>query len=270
MNKQSVSNFFKNLGPGLITGASDDDPSGIATYSQAGAQFGLSLLWTSLVTLPLMIAMQEMCARIGMVTASGLTTNIKKHYSTPLLWVIIILSVPAIILNIAADIAAMGAVANLVFPRIHAVIFSAVFVIVLILTMILISYQTMASILKYTCLSLLLYLVIPFLIKQDWLAVLKHTFIPALEFNAKYMSILVAILGTTISPYLFFWQATMEAEDSKQYFVVNRRLIKDMKTDVGVGMFTCNLVMFFIILTTGTVLFQNGISEIDTACLRPY
>jgi NRAMP (natural resistance-associated macrophage protein)-like metal ion transporter len=265
MNKtSSFLGFFKKLGPGLITGASDDDPSGIATYTQAGSQFGLALLWTALFTFPLMVVIQEMCARIGIVTASGLTANIKKHYPKPVLWLIILLSAPAIILNIAADIAGMGGVANLIFPQIPSIIFSIFFIIILLLMMIFFSYTKMASILKYTCITLLLYLIIPFLIKQPWLEVAKSTFVPHFEFNVKYMSILVAILGTTISPYLFFWQATMEAEAHKSYVYVRRRALTDMKQDVTVGMFAANLVMYFIILTAGSVLFAHGITDVDT------
>ncbi|MBO9682013.1 MAG: Nramp family divalent metal transporter [Flavisolibacter sp.] len=262
-----IKRFFKILGPGLITGASDDDPSGIATYSQAGAQFGLGTLWTALITFPLMAAIQEMCARIGIVTSQGLTTNIKNHYPKPVLYLMIVFTLPAVILNIGADIAGMGAVANLIFPSIPSYFFTVGFTGILILLIIYLPYQKMAAFLKYLCVFLLLYLIVPFLSKQNWGDIVKHTFIPTIHFDKDFISILVAILGTTISPYLFFWQATMEAEDvqhKKRKLIVNKRVIQKMDWDVDLGMFFSNLVMFFIILTAGTVLFNGGIHNIDT------
>lgn len=258
--------FWKLLGPGLVTGASDDDPSGIATYSQAGAQYGLSTLWTALITFPLMAAVQEMCARIGLVTSQGLTGTLKKHYSKPILYLMVLFSFPAIIMNIGADIAGMGAVGNLLFPSIDATYFSVFFTIILLGLIIYLPYQKFASILKYLCVVLLVYLIVPFLYKQDWMAVLKGTVIPTIEFNKNFVNILVAILGTTISPYLFFWQATMVVEDMnhKKNLVVNKKIIRDVKQDVDFGMLFSNLVMFFIILTAGTVLFNGGIHQIDT------
>ncbi len=269
--------FWKILGPGLITGASDDDPSGIATYSQAGAAFGMSTLWTALITFPLMASIQEMCARIGLVTSHGLTGTLKKHYSKPVLYVMLLFSFPAIVMNIGADIAGMGAVGNLLFPSIRATYFSIAFTILLLALIIYLPYLKIAAVLKYLCIVLLVYLVIPFLFRQDWMLVLKSTVIPAIKFDKEFISILVAILGTTISPYLFFWQATMEVEDqknNKKKLVVNKRVISDMKLDVDFGMLFSNLVMFFIILTTGTVLFNGGIHKIDTVeqaaqALRP-
>ncbi|WP_045106300.1 NRAMP family divalent metal transporter [Legionella hackeliae] len=258
-------NFFKKLGPGLITGASDDDPSGIATYSQAGAQFGLATLWTALITFPLMVSIQEMCARIGMVTSAGLTANIKKYYPQPLVIFVLLITVPAILLNIGADIAGMGAVANLVVPVIPSYVFSIFFTIVLMLAIIFLSYGKIVATLKYLCLSLFLYLIIPFISTPNWFEVLKHTFIPTVQFNKQFLQILVAILGTTISPYLFFWQATMEAENHQgKYVFVSRHDIKNMNKDVVFGMFSSNLVMYFIILTTGTILFPQGIHQIET------
>jgi len=259
--------FWKILGPGLVTGASDDDPSGIATYSQAGAAYGLSTLWTALITFPLMASVQEMCARIGMVTSHGLAGTIKKHYSKPVLYLMLLFSFPAIVMNIGADIAGMGAVGNLLIPSIQATWFSIFFTLVLLVLIIFLPYQKIASVLKYLCIVLLVYLIVPFLYKQDWMAVLRSTFIPTIKFNKDYISILVAILGTTISPYLFFWQATMEVEDikqRKQKLIVNKKVIGEMRKDVDFGMLFSNLVMFFIILTTGSVLFNGGIHQIDT------
>jgi NRAMP (natural resistance-associated macrophage protein)-like metal ion transporter len=259
--------FWKILGPGLVTGASDDDPSGIATYSQTGAAYGLSTLWTAIITFPLMAAIQEMCARIGLVTSQGLTGTLKKNYSKSILYLMVLFSFPAIIMNIGADVAGMGAVGNLLFPSIHAIFFSIVFTIILLVVIIYFPYQKIASVLKYLCMVLLVYLIVPFLYKQNWMAVLKGTFIPTIKFDKDFISILVAILGTTISPYLFFWQATMEVEDrkhKKKLLVLNKKMMRDMKADVDFGMLFSNLVMFFIILTAGTVLFNSGVHKIDT------
>lgn len=261
-----LSRFWKLLGPGLITGASDDDPSGIATYSQAGAQYGLSTLWTAWVTFPLMAAIQEICARIGMVTLQGLTGTLKKNYSKPILYLMVLFSFPAIVMNIGADIAGMGAVGNLLFPQIHAFFFSVVFTILLLIVIVFLPYKKIAAVLKYLCVVLLVYFIVPFLYKQDGMAILKGTFIPTITFDKNFISILVGILGTTISPYLFFWQATMEVEDrkNKKILVLDKKIMNDMKADVDFGMLFSNLAMFFIILTTGTVLFNGGIHQIDT------
>ena len=259
--------FWKILGPGLITGASDDDPSGIATYSQAGAAYGLSTLWTALITFPLMASIQEMCARIGLVTSHGLAGTIKTNYSKSVLYLTLLFSFPAIVMNIGADIAGMGAVGNLLFPSIQATYFSIAFTAILLLLIIYLPYLKIATYLKYLCIVLFVYFIVPFLYKQDFMAILKSTFIPSIKFNKDFIGILVAILGTTISPYLFFWQATMEVEDIKQkkrHLVVNKRILHEMKQDVDFGMLFSNVTMFFIILTTGTVLFNGGIHKIDT------
>jgi NRAMP (natural resistance-associated macrophage protein)-like metal ion transporter len=260
-----IKRFWKLLGPGLITGASDDDPSGIATYSQAGAAYGLSTLWTALITFPLMASIQEMCARIGLVTSRGLAGTIKEHYSKPVLYLMLLFSFPAIVLNIGADIAGMGAVGNLLFPAIPSTFFCIGFTILLLVLIIFLPYLKIAAILKYLCIALLVYLVIPFLYKQDWMAVLKATIIPTIKFDKEFIAILVAILGTTISPYLFFWQANMEVEEKKKKnLVVNKKIMSNMKQDVDFGMLFSNIVMFFIILTTGSVLFNGGIRQIET------
>src|ERR1035437_1664651 len=266
-NSSKLLHFWKILGPGLVTGASDDDPSGIATYSQAGAAYGLSTLWTALITFPLMASIQEMCARIGLVTSRGLAGTIKTNYSKPVLYLMLFFSFPAIIMNIGADIAGMGAVGNLLIPSIKTTYFSIAFTLILLVLIIYLPYQKIESILKYLCLVLLVYLFVPFLHKQDLIAILKATFIPTIKFDKNFISILVAILGTTISPYLFFWQTTMEAEDmksKKKYLVVNKKIMQEMKQDVDFGMLFSNLVMFFIILTTGSVLFNANIHQIDT------
>jgi len=259
--------LWKLLGPGLITGASDDDPSGIATYSQAGAAYGLATLWTAPIAFPLMASIQQMCAKIGLVTEQGLTGTLKDNYPKPILYLMLLFSFPAIIMNIGADIAGMGAVGNLLFPSIDATFFSVFFTVVLLILIIYLPYQKIASILKYLCLVLLVYLIVPFLYHQDLLKILKATVIPTIEFNKEYIGILVGILGTTISPYLFFWQASMEVEEmkhKKKHLMVNKKIIHEMKEDVDFGMSFSGLVMFFIILTTGTVLYNSGIHQIDT------
>jgi NRAMP (natural resistance-associated macrophage protein)-like metal ion transporter len=266
-NPSKLMHFWKILGPGLVTGASDDDPSGIATYSQAGAGYGLSTLWTALITFPLMASIQEMCARIGLVTSRGLAGTIRTNYSKPVLYLMLFFSFPAIIMNIGADIAGMGAVGNLLVPSIKATYFSIAFTLILLVLIVYLPYQKIAAILKYLCLVLLVYLIVPFLYRQNLPAILKATFIPTIKFNKDFIGILVAILGTTISPYLFFWQTTMEAEDMKKrkkYIVVKKRIMSEMKQDVDFGMLFSNLVMFFIILTTGSVLFNANIHQIDT------
>lgn len=265
--KTKIKKLWQVIGPGLVTGASDDDPSGIATYSQAGAEFGLSTLWTAIIAFPLMAVLQKMCAKIGLVTKMGLTGAIKKHYSKPVLYLMLICTFPAIVLNIGADIAAMGAVGNLLFPSIHASFFSVFFTIFLLGMIVYLPYHKIVSILKYLCIVLLVYFIVPFLYHQDFRAILKNTFIPTIYFNKSYIAILVGILGTTISPYLFFWQASVEVEEQKQLkrkLFVNKRVMDNMTNEVDFGMTFSGLIMYFIILTTGTVLFQAGVTKIDT------
>lgn len=269
--------FWRSLGPGLVTGASDDDPSGIATYSQAGAMFGLATLWTALVSFPLMLAIQEMCARIGIVTRQGLTGVLKQHYPRPLLYLMILFSVPAIIINIGADIQAMGAVTHMLFPGVSPHTASVLFTVFLLVAIVFLPYRPFAAALKYLCLSLLLYLLVPFWAKPDFRAVLFHTFVPTLHFDREYIAVLVGILGTTISPYLFFWQTSMEVEEvgkRRNTVVVDKKLITGMRQDVDFGMLLTCVVFYFIILTTGTVLFNGGLHDIQTvedaaAALRP-
>lgn len=257
--------FWKNLGPGLVTGASDDDPSGIATYSQAGAKYGLQLLWTAILTYPLMVSIQEMCARIGIVTKKGLTGTIKQYYPKYLLYIILAISFPSIVLNIGADIAGMGAVGNLLIPKIPAFLFSIIFTIILMYSIIFWSYNKIASVLKWLCIILFSYILIPFFIETNWLLVFKNALIPKFINDKDYYLMLVAILGTTISPYLFFWQASMEVEEANaKHLMVDKKVVTNMEEDVKGGMFFTTIVFFFIILTTGSVLFNAGIHQIDT------
>lgn len=262
---QKIKNYLRVLGPGLITGASDDDPSGIATYSQAGARFGTKLLWTALFTYPLMAALQQMCARVGLVTGKGLTGIIKRHYPKKILYLILLISFPSITMNIGADIAGMGAVGNLLVPQVPSFVFAVFFTGVLMVSFIFFSYRRIATILKWLCIALFSYILIPFLTGTNWLSVLKNAVIPKFENSAAYFMALVGILGTTISPYLFFWQTSMEVEEvEEKKIIIDKSIIADMKVDVNGGILFSNFVFFFIILATGTVLFNAGIHQINT------
>lgn len=262
--KRKLNRYLSKLGPGLITGVSDDDPSGIATYSQAGAAFGFGLLWTALITYPLMFAIQEMCARIGIVCSTGLAGVLRLYYPKGIIYSQLFLVIPAIILNIAANLSGMSAVANLLIPTVPPFIFSFIFTVIITLFLVFLSYKKIASVLKYLCLSFLCYFIVPFLININWKDVVYSTFIPEFQRNKEYYLLLVAVLGTTISPYLFFWQASMSFEQNEHNKQKEIQEIKEMKTDVNVGMLLSNLIMFFIILTTGSVLFPNGIHQIQT------
>jgi NRAMP (natural resistance-associated macrophage protein)-like metal ion transporter len=263
--KSIIKKISKVFGPGLITGASDDDPSGIATYSQAGAVFGLNTLWTAVFTFPLMAALQEMCARIGLVTNKGLIGTIKAFYPKWLVAIIVLISFTAIVLNIGADLAGMGAVANMLIPSVPSSVFSTCIGVFLSYYIVVLPYAKIAMYLKWFCLSLLCYILVPFLTDQNWTQVMKSTFMPTIIWNREYMLMIIGILGTTISPYLFFWQTSMEVEEvQEKKLVVDKRIIQGMQTDIKTGIFFSNLVFFFIILSTGNVLHEAGITEIQT------
>ncbi len=270
---QKIKKVWRLLGPGLITGASDDDPSGIATYSQAGASFGLKTLWTAFITFPLMAAIQEMCGRIGLVTKSGIGAVLKKHYPKKLLYFVAFLSVPAAIINIGANLAGMGAVANLLFPQVPVAVFTFLAAVLIVLSIIFFPYKKLAAVMKYLTVVLLVYIIAPFLVKQDLVQIIQNTFIPQIEFSKEFIGILVAILGTTISPYLFFWEASMEMEEHKAKALEDRKThqkldfdkeISNMRKDNAFGMFFSNFIMFFIILTAGSILHKNGVTNIST------
>lgn len=254
----------KKIGPGLITGASDDDPSGIATYSQAGAVLGLKLLWAALLTYPLMYAIQAMCARIGIITSSGLIGAIRKYYSPLLAWAAMAFIIPAIVFNIAADLASMGAILNILVPQIPSFMFDILIIIISMGYMFFCRYNSIANVFKFFCLALLCYFIVPFLVQEDWRAVFYATFIPHFEWNQEYIYLLVAVLGTTISPYLFFWQASLSHEEKQQDNSTKKSAIDWMKLDVNLGMLASNLAMYFVILTTASVLHTHGISKINT------
>lgn len=282
-SNSKLKNFFKKFGPGFITGASDDDPSGIGTYSQTGAQFGYSQLWTSLFSFPFMATVQEMCGRIGIVTGKGLAGVIKKHYSKKILYFAVITLVIANVINIGADLGAMASAAQLVFGInfVYWLLGMTAFTLIL---EIFISYKTYAKFLTYLTFSLLSYVIVAFIVKQDWTAIALSTFIPHIAFTKDYLLNIVAILGTTISPYLFFWQASEEVEEevSKKELKnmgdgvpkFSLKDIRDFRFDTIIGMFLSNLAMFFIIITTASTLGVNGIVDIQTAdqaaeALRP-
>jgi NRAMP (natural resistance-associated macrophage protein)-like metal ion transporter len=197
--QSKTAKFFRILGPCLVTGASDDDPSGIVTYSQAGAQFGLKTLWTALLTFPLMAAVQGMCTRIGLVTSQGLTVTLRDNYPKGILYGVLLFTFPAITLNIGADIQGMSAVAHMIFPGISTAVYSVVITGILMYIIVRFRYQKIASILKWLCLSLLLYIIVPFMVKQNWAQVAWNTFIPTIKFDKDFLSILVAILGIFIT-----------------------------------------------------------------------
>ena len=277
-----IARYLRILGPGIVTGVADDDPSGIATYSQTGAQYGFQLLWLSLFTFPLMTVVQEMCARIGMVTGRGLANNIKRHYTRPVLYMVVILLVSANTFNVAADIGAMAQAFQLLVPGLSYVLLITTVVILTLLLEVFITYQTYARYLKYLTVSLLVYVITGLGLGLDWGDVLRHVLVPSLSFTREQIFLMCAILGTTISPYLFFWQTAQEVEEEIAEGRITERSRRNasaeemhfMRFDVIVGMFFSNVGMFFIILVCGGVLYAHGITNITTAAdaanaLRP-
>ena len=274
-----LSQFLSTLGPGVIAGAADDDPSGIATYSIAGAQFGTSLLWTAWLTWPLMAFVQMMCARIGMVTGQGLGGALGQKFPKPIMILVCAALMSANTLNVGADLAGMADAAE-ILTGISSHIFVIVFGVGISLAVIRFRYHQIANILKWLALTLFAYILTAFLVKPDW-SIIAKALAPSIPSKEAWPTV-VAILGTTISPYLFFWQASQEVEEEKamgRRMLVQRRgatskEIKDRLGDVGVGTFFSNLVMFFIILTTALTLNAHGITNISTSkeaaeALRP-
>jgi len=274
--------LLKSLGPGIITGAADDDPSGIATYSIAGAQFGTKLLWTALLTWPLMAAVQMMCARVGKVTGRGLAGNLKQRFPKWLLLVVVIALLIANTINIAADLAGMADAASML-SRIDSRWFVVVFAVLICWATIRLEYKQIASVLKWLVVVLVAYPITAFVVGANWSEVLRASFIPSIPHSKSEWATLVALLGTTISPYLFFWQASEEVEEEKsagQTTLASRRGATPEELglrniDVGVGAFFSNSVMFFIILTTAITLNRHGIVNIETSrqaaeALRPF
>jgi len=289
--------YWQTLGPGLTTGAADDDPSGIATYSQTGAQYGFQLLWLSLFTFPLMAVVQEMCARIGVVTGRGLAANIRHHYSKPLLYTTGVLLLAANTFNIGADLGAMAQGARLLVPSISAPILIIGFACVSLLLQIFTTYARYAKYLKYLALVLFAYVLSALLSGLDWSQVITHTIIPSISFNKGQLFLICGILGTTISPYLFFWQTSQEVEEEhlltehnknehatlrewhqhgkSWHQHVSHKQIRDLRVDVWSGMFFSNAIMFFIIAACAGALYVHGITNIATAAdaaqaLKPF
>lgn len=262
--------YFGNIGPGVITGAADDDPSGIATYSQTGAQFGYGMLWMALFMLPLQTAIQEACARIGAVTGKGIAGVIKDNYNKKILYVVVSLLLVANIINIGADIGAMAEAARLIIP-INFVILTFAFTTTILLLEIFSSYKAYANILKWLCIFLLAYPITVLLIGIPWSTVLKATFLPHIEFNFQFLFILTGVLGTTISPYLFFWQASEEVEEkeslylSNSAFKVDLQFIRNLRIDNFLGMLFSEIGAWAIIVVTATVLNAHGVTDIKTA-----
>jgi NRAMP (natural resistance-associated macrophage protein)-like metal ion transporter len=272
--------YFKRIGPGVITGASDDDPSGIVTYSQTGARYGYGLLWLALFTTPLMMAVQELSGRLGLVTRRGLAALIRRHYSRRAAMIIAASLLIANIVNIGADLSAMAAVMKLLIPG-PVVVYIIGFAALIIILEVFVSYARYANILKWLTLSLLTYVVAAFVTKQDWLAVMVSTLVPTIPRDGTVWLLITGILGTTITPYCFFWEASEEVEEGNMLAKLKRKIIPSIKDrlrilrlDTAAGMIYSNVVMFFIIVTTAGVLHTAGVTNITTAqqaaeALRP-
>lgn len=280
---RKTKDYWLMLGPGLTTGASDDDPAGITTYSQAGAQFGFGMLWLSFWTLPLMAFVQEMCARIGLVTGRGLAGNIRVHFSRKILYACTLLLFAANAFNIGADLGAMAKAVQLLNPRLNFYGLVIGFAVVSLLLQVYTPYVRYAKYLKWLALILLSYILSAILAKLNWHDVTQHLVVPQITWSKDYAFLVCAILGTTISPYLFFWQTSQEVEEQilqGKTTVHSRRHteksdVRSMRIDVWSGMLLSNLVMFFIIAACGGILFPHGIHQIHTAAqaaeaLRPF
>ena len=278
---RGVQEFLKELGPGLITGAADDDPSGISTYSVAGAAYGYATLWTALLSFPLMAAVQLMCARLGMVTGCGLASVVRTRYPRWVLWFACALVIVANVFNIGADLAGMADAMQMI-TGIRAYYWTPFFAALITGLLFRTSYRTIARVFKWLTLVLFAYVITAFLARPDWTKVIRATFIPHIEWTKSYIAVLVGILGTTISPYLFFWQAAQEVEEDREHgktTVAQRRgstnkELRIAKRDVITGMLLSNVVMYFLILTTAATLNAHGMKNIETAkqaaeALRP-
>lgn len=281
---KATKEYWKILGPGLTTGAADDDPSGIATYSQMGAKNGFGLIWLSLFSFPLMGVVQEMCARIGIVSGVGLAANIRRHYSKKILYLCTALLLFANVFNIGADLGAMAKGTQLIFPVFSFSFLIFFFAVLSLFLQIFISYKKYAKYLKYLTLILFAYVISAFSVHINWREVLQNMVIPTINFSKDEIILICAALGTTISPYLFFWQSSQEVEEDilkggkteeMRRANTSKKDINNMRIDVWSGMFISNLVMFFIIAASAATLYANGITNIATAsdaaiALRPF
>jgi NRAMP (natural resistance-associated macrophage protein)-like metal ion transporter len=268
-----IRQILRTLGPGLITGASDDDPSGIATYSQAGAKYGFALLWTMPLIYPLLVAIQEVSARIGRVTGKGLSANIKEHYNKPVAFVFILLLLIANTINIGADIGAIGESLTLLGSG-HSLLYSFLITLGTSLLIIFIPYAKYVKILRWLTLTLFAYIAVAFIVEVDWLEAIQSIVIPHISLTKEYLTMVIALLGTTISPYLFYWQASEEVEEeendpnAKPLIETPKQAQKEFKRiniDTSVGMAFSNTVAFFIMLATASTLHKTGITEIESA-----
>ena len=269
--KKGFLKFLTLLGPGLTTGAADDDPSGIATYSQTGAQFGYGQLWTALYMLPFMTAVQEACARIGLVSGKGISAVIRENYSKTVLYSAVALVVIANTINIGADIGAMASAAQLLVP-VPFVVITLFFTMLILVLEIFTNYKVYSQILKWLAIALLSYPITVFIVHQDWGTVLKASVIPHFEFNFQFFFIITGVLGTTITPYMFFWEASQEVEENKTLKLDNQgrhkitpKHIKDMRIDNNVGMLISEFTTWCIILVGASVLHASGVKDIKTA-----
>ncbi|MFN4181541.1 MAG: NRAMP family divalent metal transporter, partial [Candidatus Paceibacteria bacterium] len=277
-------NFWKMLGPGITTGAADDDPSGIATYSQVGAARGLGLIWVSLFSLPLLGVVQDMTARIGLVTGVGLAKNIKRHYSKTILYLCAFMLLVANVFNIGADLGAMAKATELIIPGAPFAPLVIFFALLSLALQVFIPYKKYSQYLKYLTIVLFVYVFSAFSIKADWWSVMNHTINPEFHFSFDEVLLLCAVLGTTISPYLFFWQTSQEVEEEILHGEKTEKMrrasttpemVRDMRVDVWSGAIVSNVVAFFIIATCALTLFPNGVFEITTAAdaasaIRPF
>ena len=280
--KNPLKSLLQTLGPGLITGASDDDPSGIGTYSQVGAQFGYAMLWTMLFSYPLMSAIQEISARISRVTGRGIAGNMRRYYPQWLTYIVVGLLIIANVINLGADISAMGAAMKLLIGG-SAALYSALFAFASLLLQVFIPYSKYVNFLKWLTLVLFAYVATVFVVQVPWGEALYSTFVPAIELKPEYFAGLIAVLGTTISPYLFFWQASEEVEEIESSPTENAlkesplqapEQLQRIKADTYIGMGFSNLIAFFIILTTAVTLHAHGVTDIQSSAqaaeaLRP-
>jgi len=265
-HRHRAKRWLRVLGPGFITGAADDDPSGIATYSQAGAAYGYGQLWTLSLCLPLMISVQEAAARIGSVTGQGLAQVTARRFSRRVLYAVVSLVVIANVINIAADIAAVGAALNLLIP-LPIPLLAAVFTAVVLSVTILMPYHSYARVLKVFALALLAYVATALLVHEPWTHIATRTVWPSLQWDTSYWYVIVGILGTTISPYMFFWQTAEEVEERSDADRrgVARRSLRLIRTDVAIGMVGSQVGSWFMMVTTATVLHAHGVVNIGTA-----
>lgn len=262
-----LKSLFRSIGPGIITGAADDDPSGIMTCLVVGAQSGLQLIWSAFLTIPLMIAIQEMCARIAMATKKGLAGNMKERFPTWLLYIVIFLMFFANTFNIAANLAGMTASLNLLIPLSRPLL-AVILSFTILFSLIFFSYNRLASLLRWFTLPVLAYIASAFFTNLSFREVISHVLVPRFDFDKTTITAIVAMLGTTISPYLFFWQASEELEEQRSQaaglkrILVTRKEVKNMRQNVVVGMILSNLVMFFVLASAAGTLHQNNITNI--------